>query len=98
KSNHRRPPFLRARRERPRRRRAAEQRDEMAAFHSITSSERASSVGGISRPSAFAVLTLITSSKRVGCSTGSSAGLAPFAISLVKTAGRRYILLVIGPE
>jgi hypothetical protein len=30
--------LLRARRERPRSRRAAEQRDEMAAFHSITSS------------------------------------------------------------
>jgi hypothetical protein len=36
--------------------RAAEQRDELAAFHSITSSARASSVGGISRPSALAVL------------------------------------------
>src|SRR5262249_42499869 len=35
----------RARRERPRRR-AAEQRDELAALHSITSSARASSVGG----------------------------------------------------
>jgi hypothetical protein len=34
-------------------RRAAEQRDEGAAFHSITSSARASSVVGISRPSAF---------------------------------------------
>ena len=38
--------LLRARRERPRRRRAAEQRDELAPFHSITSSARASSVGG----------------------------------------------------
>jgi hypothetical protein len=42
------------------RRRAAEQRDELATFHccnhSITSSARASSVGGISRPSALAVL------------------------------------------
>src|SRR5262249_25474720 len=33
---------------------AAEQRDELAPFHSITSSARASSVGGISRPSALA--------------------------------------------
>src|SRR5262249_54315836 len=33
--------LLRARRERPRRRRAAEQRDELATFHSITSSARA---------------------------------------------------------
>ena len=38
--------LLRARRERPRRRRAAEQRDELAPLHSITSSARASSVGG----------------------------------------------------
>jgi hypothetical protein len=41
--------------ERPRRR-AAEQRDELAAsHHSITSSARASSVGGTSRPSGLAV-------------------------------------------
>src|SRR5262249_33571758 len=59
------PLLLRARRERPRGRRAAEQRDELAAFHhSITSSARASSVGGTSRPRALAVLRLITSSKR----------------------------------
>src|SRR5262249_19700599 len=39
------------RRERPRRCRAAEQRDELAAsVHSITSSARANSEGGISRP------------------------------------------------
>src|SRR5262245_19145402 len=35
-------------------RRAAEQRDELAPFHSITSSARASSVGGMSIPSALA--------------------------------------------
>src|SRR6516165_8847791 len=48
--------LLRARRERPRCR-TAEQRDELAPFHrcnhSITSSARASSVGGTSRPSAL---------------------------------------------
>src|SRR5262245_35476247 len=60
-------------------RRAAEQRDERAALHhSITSSAVASSDGGISRPNAFAVLRLITSSNFVGCITGRSAGLAPF--------------------
>src|SRR4029077_1702448 len=48
------------RRERPRCR-AAAQRDELAAVHSITSSARASSVGGTSRPSALAVLRLMTS-------------------------------------
>src|SRR5262249_1483098 len=46
--------LLRTRHERPRCRRAAEHRDELAAFHSITSSARASSVGGTCRPSAFA--------------------------------------------
>ncbi len=52
--------LLRPRRERPRGRRAAEKRDELAALaHSITSSARASSVGGTSRPSALAVLRLI---------------------------------------
>src|SRR3954449_8219134 len=45
--------------------------------HSITSSVRASSVGGTSRSSAFAVLRLITNSNFVGCMTGMSVGLAP---------------------
>jgi hypothetical protein len=48
--------------------------------YSITSSARASSVGGISIPSARAVLRLTTSSNLVGCSTGRSAGLAPLRI------------------
>jgi hypothetical protein len=43
----------------------------------ITSSARASTEGGIVRPRAFAVLTLITNSNLVGCSTGRSAGFAP---------------------
>jgi hypothetical protein len=38
--------LLRTRRERPRGRRATEQRDELAPLHSITSSARASSIGG----------------------------------------------------
>src|SRR5262245_22326165 len=69
--------LLRARRERPRGRRAAKQRDELAALHSISSSARASSVGGTSRPSARAVFRLITVSYLVGCCTGRSAGFAP---------------------
>jgi hypothetical protein len=36
--------------------------------------------GGMVRPSAWAVFRLMTSSKVVGCSTGKSAGLAPFRI------------------
>src|SRR5262245_64649830 len=69
--------LLRARRERPRGCRAAEQRDELAPHHSITSSARASMIGGISRPIALAVLTLITSVNLVGRSIGKSAALAP---------------------
>src|SRR5262245_11333880 len=55
----------------------SKEHDELATIHSITSSARASSIGGISRPSALAVARLITSSKRVGCTTGRSAGFAP---------------------
>src|SRR5262249_52774870 len=53
--------LLRLCRKRPRRR-ASEQRDELAPpHHSITSSTRASSVGGTSRPRALAVFRLMTS-------------------------------------
>jgi len=45
--------------------------------HSITSSACASSKGGTVSPSSFAVFMLITSSKRVGCITGSSVGFSP---------------------
>jgi hypothetical protein len=54
--DHRRRRLLRARRERPGGSHTAEQRDEFAAFHSITSSARAMSVGGTSRPSALAAV------------------------------------------
>src|SRR5262245_36305690 len=73
--------LLRPRRERPSHRHAAEQRDEFAtAAHSITSSARASKVGGTSRPRAFAVFRLITVSYLVGVCTGRSAGFSPFKI------------------
>jgi hypothetical protein len=68
--------LLRASCQRPRCR-AAEQRDELAPPHSITSSARASTVGGNSRSSAFAVLRLMTSSYLVGACTGRSAGFSP---------------------
>src|SRR5262249_15241862 len=74
------PRLLRLRHERPRGSRAAEQRDELAAFHSITSSATSSRSRGISRFSDLAVLRLMTSSYLVGCSTGRSAGFAPFKI------------------
>ena len=65
-SDHRHGRLLRARRERPGGSRAAEQRDERAPLHSITSSARASRVAGTSRPSVLAVLRLITNSYLVG--------------------------------
>jgi hypothetical protein len=63
--------LLRARRERPSRNRTAEKRDEVAARdHSITSSAATNRVCGIVRPSAFAVLRLMTTSILVDCWTG----------------------------
>src|SRR5262249_10859007 len=72
--------LLRPRRERPPRRSAAEQRDELAALHSITSSARASSLSGIVRPSALAVLRFKFRSNLVDCITGRSPGLSPLSI------------------
>src|SRR5262249_62338339 len=68
--------LLRARRERPRGR-TAKQCDELPALHSITSSARASTAAGMSRPRAFAVLRLTTSSYLVGACTGRSPGFSP---------------------
>src|SRR5262249_10402014 len=83
---------LRPRHERPRGRRPAEQRDELApADHSITSSATASSLSGIARPRALAILRLIKSRNLVGCSTGRRAGFAPFRILSTKVAQRRKI-------
>ncbi len=48
--------------------------------YSITSSARASSVCGICKSSALAVLALITNSNLVGCCTGSSPGFSPLRI------------------
>src|SRR5262249_35024769 len=71
--------LLRACRERPSCCRAPE-RDEPAPVHSITSSARATSSGGKSRPSARVLLRLIANSNFVGCSIGRSAGLVPCKI------------------
>src|SRR5215472_15382450 len=64
------------RRERPSSR-AAEQRDELAARHSITSSASSRNDSGIERPSALAVLRLTHSLNFVGWTTGRSAGFSP---------------------
>ena len=64
-SDHRHRWLLRACRERPRCR-AAEQRDELAAVHSITSSARSCIDGGTFKPSVLAVFRLMTNSNLVG--------------------------------
>src|SRR5215467_8959635 len=57
--------LLRPCRQRPHYRRPAQECDEVAPLHSITSSASASSLSGTVKPSALAVLRLITSSKVV---------------------------------
>jgi hypothetical protein len=58
--------------------------------HSITSSARASSVGGTSMPSALAVFKLMTNSYLVGVCTGKSAGFSPLRMRFTYDAARRY--------
>jgi hypothetical protein len=65
--------------------------------HSITSSARSKNGSGIVRPSAFAVVRLITRSNLLGCSTGISAGLAPRKILSTKSAERRNRSGAFGP-
>src|SRR5215469_10719710 len=57
--------------------RNANERDELAPPHSITSSARASRVGGTTSPNVLAVCRLMTSSNLVARKTGRSAGLSP---------------------
>src|SRR6516164_571284 len=54
--------------------------------HSITSSARASTVVGISRPIALAVFRLMTNSNVTGCAIGRSSGLVPRRILSVYSA------------
>jgi hypothetical protein len=61
---------------RPRGHRAAEQPDELASPHSITSSAVASSLAGISNLRVLAVCTLMINSNLVARSIGRSAGFA----------------------
>src|SRR5215472_292109 len=58
--------------------------------HSITSSARASRVSGRVRPSALAVVRLMTSSYFVGVCTGRSAGFSPLRIRSTYPATSRY--------
>src|SRR5262249_33872444 len=89
-------PLLRARLKRPCSR-ATEKSDELAPPHSITSSAATSSACGTVRPSALAVLVLITRSYLVGCSTGTSAGFVPRKILSTKSAARRNRSAIFGP-
>src|SRR5262249_38320241 len=76
--------------ERPGGNRAAEQRDEIAPFHSITSSASESKLSDIVTPSAFAVFKLITNWNLTVSITGRSAGLTPLSTRPVYTPTRRY--------
>src|SRR5262249_23481021 len=58
--------------------------------YSITLSALTMTESGTVRPSAFAVLRLMTSSNLVGCSTGRSAGLAPLMILSTEPAARLH--------
>ena len=59
--------------------------------YSMTSSARASMVGGATSPSVLAVLALMTSSKLLACSVGKSCGRNPFRIRSVSLAICRKI-------
>src|SRR5262245_56141449 len=96
-ANHRSRLLLRARRKRPRRCRTPEQRHELPSPHSITSSARASTELGRSRPSDLAVFRLITSSYLVGACTGRSAGFSPLRMRSTYPAACRFWSIGSGP-
>ena len=58
--------------------------------HLMTLSALAKTLGGMVNPICLAALRLMMNSNFVGCSTGSSAGLAPLRILSTYTAARRY--------
>src|SRR5262249_49061876 len=89
--------LLRARCERPRGCRAAEQRDDLPPLHSITSSAVICMISGTVRPSALAVSRLITNSYLVGVCTGKSAGFSPLRIRSTYEAERRTMSMLSGP-
>ena len=69
---------------------------DIAQRHSITLSASNCVEFGISMPSVLAVLRLIAKSNLVGCSTGSSSGLAPLRILSMYVAERRKMTLTSG--
>lgn len=70
---------------------------ELAPLHSITRSARTKNDRGILMPSVLAVLRLTTNSNLVGCSIGSSAGVAPLRILSTYSAARRHMCALLGP-
>src|SRR6516225_4586458 len=96
--DHRHLRLLRARRERPRGGRAAEERNELAALHySIISSARPDRGSGMVMPSALAVLRLMISSTFVDCTTGRSAGFSPLRMRPAYRPARRYVSVMLPP-
>src|SRR5215472_11344492 len=75
--DHRHRALLRPRRARPRCGSGADERDELAPPHSITSSARPDRGRGTVMPSALAVFKLMISSTFVACCVGRSAGFSP---------------------
>ena len=61
----------------------------------MTLSARANTLGGIVKPICLAAFRLIMNSNFVGCSTGRSAGLAPFRILSTYVAARRSKSVVV---
>ena len=57
-----------------------EQPQQTGYLQSITSSARASSEGGTSRPNIIAVAKLMTSSNLLACTIGKSAGFVPLSM------------------
>src|SRR5262245_56920817 len=77
--------------------RCAVTNEELASLYSIHSLARASMGGGTVIPSDLATLTLTTSSNLVDCSTGRSAGFAPFRMLSTKVAARWRRKTPLGP-
>src|SRR5262245_56257718 len=68
-----------------------------SSYYLITLSARASTLGGIVRPICFAALRLMTNSTFIACSTGRSAGFAPFRILSTYLAAPRDCSKGFGP-
>src|SRR5262245_3713884 len=66
-------------------------------IHSITASAIESTLAGMVRPSALAVLRLIASWYLVGVCTGRSAGFSPLRMRSTYSAARRYWSIRSGP-